>query len=203
MRRRSRKTSLSERWWDVRHWERRILLCECTLCGVWRHHVLGLHQTGCVEVAGVAHESVAVKWAMMMYDCRSAYVMEAKKMHLCNIPKERPSVDREMNRCVCVEYRVLVHYTNMASSGFSSGDGSSFASGKTGVSSRRRPCGKCASRSAAPWRRYSPTTIAGIPINEDPLLSSLDSSSYITKAVDPAHRHWYAVAIDKLYAVSK
>lgn len=28
--------------------------------------------------------------------------MEAKKMHLCNIPKERPSVDREMNRCVCV-----------------------------------------------------------------------------------------------------
>lgn len=53
---------------------------------------------------------------MMMYDCRSAYVMEAKKMHLCNIPKERPSVDREMNRCVCVGYRVLVHYTNMASS---------------------------------------------------------------------------------------
>lgn len=27
--------------------------------------------------------------------------MEAKKMHLCNIPKERPSVDREMNRCLC------------------------------------------------------------------------------------------------------
>jgi len=43
----------------------------------------------------------------------------------------------------------------------------------------------------------------GWDINEDPLLSSLDSSSYITKAVDPAHRHWYAVAIDKLYTVSK
>lgn len=40
--------------------------------------------------------------------------------------------------------------------------------------------GKCASRSA-PWRRYSPTSIAGIPIDEDPLLSSLGSSWYITK----------------------
>lgn len=123
-------------------------------------------------------------------------------MHLCNIPKERPSVDREMNRCLCWVWGACALYEHGFIWIFSLEMNQHLHLVRLEFLLAVVNDGKCASRSA-PWRRYSPTSIAGIPINEDPVLSSLDWSSYITKAVDPAHRHWYAVAIDKLYTASK
>lgn len=87
--------------------------------------------------------------------------MEAKKMHLCNIPKERPSVDREMNRCLCWIWGACALYEHGFIWIFSLEMDQHLHLVRLEFLLAVVHDGKCASRSA-PWRRFSRTTMAGI-----------------------------------------